>query len=197
MFTGIIETIGRVADIAENGNNKSFWIESSLFSELKVDQSLSHDGVCLTVVHLRDGLHKVTAVKETLDKTDLAQWGKGIQINLERALLPSSRLDGHFVQGHVDCVGTCKKVEDKNGSWQVQFEFPKKFSASIIEKGSICVNGVSLTAFDVKKRSFKVAIIPFTWQNTNLRFLKANDVVNLEFDLIGKYITRKLLLSGK
>jgi riboflavin synthase len=197
MFTGIIETVGKVKEIASTGTNKSFWIESLLFPDLKVDQSVSHNGVCLTIEDLSEGLYKVTAVKETLDKTNLIGWKSGVQINLERSLLPSTRLDGHFVQGHVDCVGSCKKIKNKDGSWQLEVKFPEKFGSLIIEKGSICLDGVSLTAFDVKKRSFKVAVIPYTWENTNLQYLKANDLVNLEFDLVGKYITRKLILDYK
>jgi riboflavin synthase len=196
MFTGIIETIGRVEQITKNRNNKTFWIASPLFPELKIDQSLSHNGVCLTIEDLKEGLHRVTAVKETLDKTDLNQWKSGTQVNLERSLLPSSRLDGHFIQGHVDTIGICKRMKDEDGSWELEFEFDKKFAPLIIEKGSICVNGISLTAFDVKKKTFKVAAIPYTWQNTNLQYIKIKDTVNLEFDLIGKYITRKLSLKG-
>jgi riboflavin synthase len=196
MFTGIIETIGRVEQITEDGNNKTFWISSSLFPKLKIDQSIAHNGVCLTIEDLKEGLHRVTAVKETLEKTDLNQWGPGIQVNLERSLLPSSRLDGHFVQGHVDTIGLCRKISEENGSWELEFEFPKKFAPLIIEKGSICINGISLTAFAVKKKTFKVAVIPYTWQNTNLQYIKSNAAVNLEFDLIGKYITRKLSLKG-
>jgi riboflavin synthase len=197
MFTGIIETMGKVKEIISNGTNKSFWIESPLFSDLKVDQSISHNGVCLTVEDLSNGLHKVTAVKETLDKTNLSQWSVGSNLNLERSLQLSSRLDGHFVQGHVDCIGICKKIKDTDGSWHFGFEFPNKFASLIIEKGSICLDGISLTAFDVKKNSFKVAVIPYTWQHTNLQFLKAKGLVNLEFDLMGKYITRRLTLSNK
>jgi riboflavin synthase len=195
MFTGIIETIGRVEQITENGNNKTFWIASPLFPELKIDQSISHNGVCLTIEDLKEGLHRVTAVKETLDKTDLNQWKSGTQVNLERSLLPSSRLDGHFVQGHVDSIGLCKRIKDEDGSWKLEFEFDKKFAPLIIEKGSICINGISLTAFDVKKKTFRVAVIPYTWQNTNLQYIKIKDTVNLEFDLIGKYISRKLSLK--
>jgi riboflavin synthase len=195
MFTGIIETIGRVEQITENGNNKTFWIASPLFPELKIDQSISHNGVCLTIEDLKEGVHRVTAVKETLDKTDLNQWKPGTQVNLERSLLPSSRLDGHFVQGHVDTIGLCKRIKDEDGSWELEFEFDKKFAPLIIEKGSICINGISLTAFDVKKKTFRVAVIPYTWQNTNLQYIKIKDTVNLEFDLIGKYITRKLSLK--
>ena len=195
MFTGIIETIGRVADITENGNNKSFWIESSLFPQLQVDQSISHNGVCLTIEDLSNGLHKITAVKETLRKTNLSQWEVNTPINMERSLQLSSRLDGHFVQGHTDTIGTLTGKSDQNGSWNLTFKFPKKFRALVVEKGSISINGVSLTIFDIKKSAFSVAIIPYTLQHTNLQFIKENDRVNLEFDLIGKYISRKLSLE--
>ena len=195
MFTGIIETMGKIIEVTGSGTNRSFWIESSLFPELKVDQSISHNGVCLTIEELKDGLHKVTAVQETLEKTNLNQWKISSMVNLERSLLPSSRLDGHFVQGHVDGIGTCKKIKDMQGSWEIELEFDKKFAPLMIEKGSICINGISLTAFDVKKKTFKVAIIPYTWAHTNLQFLNEGEKVNLEFDLIGKYITRKLSLK--
>ena len=195
MFTGIIETTGKVSEVSTRGSNKTFWIESPLFSELKIDQSLAHNGVCLTIEDLKGGLHKVTAVQETLDKTTLKEWKAGLQINLERALLPSSRLDGHFVQGHVDCVGICKEIKDMEGSRELEFEFDKKFAPLIIEKGSICINGISLTAFDVRKKFFKVAVIPYTWHHTDLQNLQRSQKVNLEFDLIGKYITRKLSLK--
>jgi riboflavin synthase len=195
MFTGIIESIGKVVEIANQGSNKTFWIESSLFSELKIDQSLSHNGVCLTIEDLKNGLHKVTAVQETLEKTNLGFWTVNTHINLERSLLPLSRLDGHFVQGHVDGIASCKKVKSLDGSWELEFEFDKKFAAFMIEKGSICVNGVSLTAFEVKKKSFKVAIIPYTWEHTTFNSIQKGDQLNLEFDIIGKYISRKLSLE--
>jgi riboflavin synthase len=195
MFTGIIESIGKVVEIANQGSNKTFWIESSLFSELKIDQSLSHNGVCLTIEDLKNSLHKVTAVQETLEKTNLGFWTVNSHINLERSLLPLSRLDGHFVQGHVDGIASCKKVKSLDGSWELEFEFDKKFAAFMIEKGSICVNGVSLTAFEVKKKSFKVAIIPYTWEHTNFNSIQKGYQINLEFDIIGKYISRKLSLE--
>jgi riboflavin synthase len=194
MFTGIIESMGIVKEIFPVGTNKSFWIESPLSSSFKIDQSIAHNGVCLTVEDIQENQHKVTAVAETLERTELNQWKIGSAINLERSLLPSSRLDGHFVQGHVDTTGICKKIKDKNGSHEFEFEFSKKFAPLVIEKGSICVNGVSLTAFDVKKYSFRVAIIPYTYQHTNLQHLTEEDEVNLEFDMIGKYILRKLSL---
>ena len=195
MFTGIVESLGVIKEIATSGTNKTFWIESPLSSSFKIDQSVAHNGVCLTVEDVKDGLHRVTAIEETLNKTDLNQWAIGTHINIERSLLPTNRLDGHFVQGHVDTTGICKKVKDKQGSHEFEFEFPKKFAALMIEKGSICINGISLTAFNVKKRSFMVAIIPFTFEHTNLQFVKENDKVNLEFDMIGKYILRKLSLE--
>lgn len=195
MFTGIIETLGEVKELTDNGDNRSFWIESQLFSELQVDQSISHNGVCLTIEELNNGLHKVTAVKETLEKTNLGQWQVNSFINLERSLQLSGRLDGHFVQGHADTTGTVKKLKDQNGSWTLTFTFPKRFGNLVVEKGSISINGISLTIFDVSKTSFKVAIIPYTWQHTNLQFIKVKDTVNLEFDLVGKYIARKLSLK--
>ncbi len=192
MFTGIIESTGIVKEISSTSSNKSFWIESPLSAEFKIDQSIAHNGVCLTVEEMLGGQYKVTAVAETLAKTELNQWKIGSAINLERSLLPSSRLDGHFVQGHVDTTGNCKKIKDRKGSYEFEFEFPKKFAPLIIEKGSICVNGISLTAFDVKKNSFKVAIIPYTFEHTNLKYLKEAEEVNLEFDMVGKYILRKM-----
>ena len=194
MFTGIIETTGRVEKIESQRTNKTFWIKSELFSELKIDQSLAHDGVCLTVDALENGLHRVTAIRETLEKSNISEWQEGRMVNLERSLLISSRLDGHFVQGHVDTTGTCLEVKNQNGSWEITFEFPKEFAYLIIEKGSICINGTSLTAFEVNNTSFKVAIIPYTWEHTNLQQLNKNDKVNLEFDIIGKYMHRRLNL---
>jgi len=195
MFTGIIEAIGKVTSIAEDGTNKTFWIESPLSSSFKIDQSIAHNGVCLTIEEVAENRHRATAVAETLEKTSLAHWKEGHIINLERSLLPTNRLDGHFVQGHVDTTGICEKIKNKTGSYEIEFSFSKKFAALIIEKGSICVDGISLTAWDVKKDSFKVAIIPYTFTHTNLEHIKEGDSVNLEFDLIGKYILRKLSLD--
>jgi riboflavin synthase len=195
MFTGIVESLGVIKEIATTGTNKTFWIESPLSSSFKIDQSVAHNGVCLTVEDVQENLHRVTAVEETLNKADLNQWEVGTHINIERSLLPTNRLDGHFVQGHVDTTATCKKIKDKQGSYEFEFEFQKKFAELIIEKGSVCVNGISLTAFNVKKHSFTVAIIPYTFEHTNLQFVKENDLVNLEFDMIGKYILRKLSLE--
>ena len=196
MFTGIIESMGQVKEIAAPGTNKTFWIESVLSPSFKIDQSIAHDGVCLTIEEIIGNLHKVTAVEETLKKTNLGQWQIGTYINLEQSLLPDTRLDGHFVQGHTDTTGICKKIKDKNGSFEFEFGFSKKFASLVIEKGSITINGISLTVFDVKKKSFKVAIIPYTFNHTNIQFVNKNDSVNIEFDLIGKYILRKLSLSN-
>lgn len=195
MFTGIIETLGQVKEITSLGTNKSYWIESPLSTSFTIDQSISHDGVCLTIEDLMDGLHKVTAVAETLHKTNLEYWKPGRIINLERSLLPNTRLDGHFVQGHADTTGCCKDIINKNGSYEVKIKCSKKYAPLFIEKGSICINGISLTTFDVTKNGFCVAIIPYTFNNTNLQYLTVNDEVNLEFDMIGKYILRKLSLD--
>lgn len=197
MFTGIIEGLGEVRAITENGTNKSFWIRSPLAEEFKVDQSVAHDGVCLTVEEIDGDWYKVTAVAETLEKTALNSWENGAAINLERSLLLTSRLDGHFVQGHVDTTGICQSIENREGSYEITFSFSHAFASLIIEKGSICVNGVSLTAFRVAEATFTVAIIPYTWEHTNLQDLQPGYPVNLEFDLIGKYILRKLQLSNK
>lgn len=195
MFTGIIESLGLVSGIADSGTNKTFWIESPLSPSLKVDQSVAHNGVCLTVEEVADNRHRVTAVEETLNKTDLNNWENGSFVNLERSLLPTNRLDGHFVQGHVDTTAFCTKIKDRLGSYEFVFQYPRKFASLIIEKGSVAVNGVSLTAFDVGKRSFRVAIIPYTFTHTNLQHIREGDAVNLEFDMIGKYILRKLSLE--
>ena len=195
MFTGIIEAMGTVSEISGEGTNKSFWINSSLSNQFRVDQSIAHNGVCLTVEAIKGNRHKVTAVQETLDKTDLGTWKPGFIMNLERSLLPSSRLDGHFVQGHVDTTGTCQEIKDLAGSHELSFIFPEDFAQLLIEKGSICINGVSLTAYAVGDDRFKVSIIPYTWEHTSLSHLQPGDPVNLEFDLIGKYILRKMSLK--
>jgi riboflavin synthase len=197
MFTGIIETVGVVKEVITNGSNRTFWIESALSNQFKPDQSVSHNGVCLTVEEVKDSLHRVTAIDETLEKTDLKDWKEGNLINLERCLLFDGRLDGHFVQGHVDTTGKCVSITQKEGSWEFEFEFPKKFAELVIEKGSICVNGISLTAFNVKKKCFTVAIIPYTFEHTNIHTIKEKNSVNLEFDILGKYILRRLSLKEK
>jgi riboflavin synthase len=195
MFTGIIEATGTVQEVNAAGTNKSFWIASPLSEQLKVDQSIAHNGACLTVEATRAGAHKVTAVLETLKKTSLGHWKTGDIINLERCLQPSGRLDGHFVQGHIDTKAVVLDKTGLNGSWQFTFHFPDEFAPLVIEKGSIAVNGISLTAFDVAKNTFTVAIIPYTYQHTNLQYIEKNDSVNLEFDMIGKYIVRSLHLQ--
>lgn len=191
MFTGIIEAIGSIQSVTDQDTNRSFWIQTPLAQQFKVDQSIAHNGVCLTVEAIENENYKVTAVKETLQKTTLSTWKVGDAVNLERSLLPTSRLDGHFVQGHVDATGVCQRIEDMGGSYEIMIGFPGSFAALVIEKGSISVNGVSLTAFDVTNDTFKVAIIPYTWEHTNLHLLSERNLVNLEFDMIGKYITRK------
>lgn len=195
MFTGIIETFGIVASVSKEGSNVDFWIESSITNELKVDQSVAHNGVCLTVVELKGNLYRVTAVAETLAKTNLGNWHTGEKINLERSLKVGDRLDGHFVQGHVDATGTCIEMETMEGSWLFRFAFPEIFAPLVIEKGSVCINGVSLTAFNVGKSDFTVTIIPYTFEHTNFHSLQPNDVVNLEFDVLGKYLLRHKSLS--
>ncbi len=193
MFTGIIESAGRVIDITANGSNNSFWIESNISEQLKVDESVCHDGVCLTVEEIRNGAHKVTAIKETLDVTNIKEWKVGNTINLERALQMNGRLDGHIVQGHVDNIAICSTKKELKGSTELIFKIDKKFTALIIEKGSVCINGVSLTAFNVHKKKFTVAVIPYTLQNTNLCFINKDSKVNIEFDILGKYIIRSLI----
>ena len=190
MFTGIIEATGKIDSVETNGSNKTFWIDSNISSELKVDQSVSHDGVCLTVEAISENMHRVTAIQETLEKSNLNNWKENDVINLERCMQMNGRLDGHIVQGHVDAVATCIDVEEKNGSWEYRFQIPAEFTHLIIEKGSVCLNGISLTAFNIKFNSFKVAVIPFTYQHTNIHSIKKNSVVNIEFDIIGKYLAR-------
>ena len=190
MFTGIIESTGIIKEVIDEGSNKTFWISSPISKELKVDQSLSHNGVCLTVEEIKDGMHRVTAIEETLLKTDLANWKAGTVINLERCMLLDGRIDGHIVQGHVDGIATCIDVVDKKGSWEFSFQFEIQFAKYIIEKGSITINGISLTLFNIGTDTFTVAIIPYTFEHTNMKTLKKDDLVNLEFDMIGKYIIR-------
>ncbi len=195
MFTGIIESVGVLKEVISNGSNKSFWVESAISNLLKPDQSVSHNGVCLTVEAVTENRHKVTAIKETLSKSNLGKWNQGTVINLERCVAVGQRLDGHIVQGHVDATGICTKRKEKNGSWEFEFEFPQKFTRLIIEKGSVCVNGISLTAFNVKKKTFTVGIIPFTFEHTNIKEIQKGGTANLEFDMIGKYLLRRLSLK--
>jgi riboflavin synthase len=190
MFTGIIEATGVISTISGTGTNKTFQIISALASELKVDQSLSHDGVCLTVESVTEHTYQVTAIAETLSKSMLSDWRPGSRVNLERCLQFNGRLDGHLVQGHVDSPAKCVLRENLHGSWVFRFEFPESFRNLIIEKGSIAVNGISLTCFNVTNNAFSVAIIPYTYDNTNIRDLFPQSLVNIEFDLIGKYVER-------
>ena len=187
MFTGIIETVGKIVQLTKEGENLHIEIEAPLARELKIDQSVSHNGVCLTVVKVKDSSYVVTAIQETLDKTNLKTLTKGSLVNLERAMKLGDRLDGHIVQGHVDGTAICKKVENSNGSWVFTFEY-KNSEFNTVEKGSITVNGVSLTVVDSKKGSFSVAIIPYTFENTNFKKIEVGTEVNLEFDIIGKYV---------
>ena len=190
MFTGIIESLGKITNVKADRGNIDFTIESEISKELKIDQSVSHNGVCLTVTEKSDNTHTVTAVKETLDKSSLKNFSVDDLINLERAMKLGERLDGHLVQGHVDGVAKCMSVYINDGSWIYQFEFDIKNEMLLIEKGSICINGVSLTVFDIVKNTFKVTIIPYTYENTSFKKLKEGDMVNIEFDMIGKYLAR-------
>ena len=190
MFTGIIEKTGIIKEIISNGTNKSFWVQSAFATELKIDQSLSHNGVCLTVEETKDSLHRVTAIEETILKTNAGNWKNGTIINLERCMQLNGRLDGHIVQGHVDCTATCIEEVEKAGSWEYTFAFAEEFAALIIEKGSVTVNGISLTCFNITDDSFTVAIIPYTFEHTNMCNLKKGDMVNIEWDVVGKYVAR-------
>ncbi|MBK8506800.1 MAG: riboflavin synthase [Saprospiraceae bacterium] len=192
MFTGIVECCGQIQDLTKKETNLTFTIESEISSQLKIDQSLSHDGVCLTVVDISGNLHRVVAVQETLDRSTLGNWQKGQMVNLERAMVFGARLDGHIVQGHVDAKGRCFKIEDLKGSHLLSFSFDIKNAPLMVQKGSIAINGVSLTVIDPTDTQFKVAIIPYTWDHTNFGQLKAGMEVNLEFDIMGKYFARMM-----
>lgn len=195
MFTGIIEALGIVKSLTVNGANLSFWIESPISAELKPDQSLSHNGVCLTVEEVSGTTHRVTAIAETLQKTNLSKWEEGAIINLERCVSAGGRFDGHFVQGHADSTATCTQREDRDGSWEYRFRFDTRFASLLVEKGSVSINGISLTVFDVTTDQFSVAIIPYTFEHTNMQHLQAGHLVNIEFDMVGKYIQRHLQLK--
>lgn len=192
MFTGIIETVAEVTAIRDEGTNRHFKINSALTRELKVDQSVSHNGVCLTVVSLEGDAYWVTAVQETLQKSNLSHLKEGSKVNLERCMLNNGRFDGHIVQGHVDQTGVVKSIEEVGGSWLFHFEYDAAHGNVTVEKGSIAVNGVSLTCFNSTANSFTIAIIPYTYEHTSFHQLKVGDVVNLEFDIIGKYVKRLL-----
>jgi riboflavin synthase len=192
MFTGIIESIGRVSDLRKEGSNLHLKVESALSSELKIDQSVSHDGVCLTVTKVDGRAYWVTAVEETMQKSNFGSVALNKKFNLERCMLNNGRFDGHIVQGHVDQTGVVKKIENKNGSWLFHFEYDPSQGNITVEKGSISINGVSLTCFNSQPSSFTVAIIPYTYDHTNFHELNVEDIVNLEFDVIGKYVKRLL-----
>ena len=189
MFTGIIENIALVKEIKKDGGNLIFTFESDLTSELKIDQSISHNGICLTVVDIIDNTYSVVAIKETVLKSSIKNWKVGEKVNLERAMKIGNRLDGHIVQGHVDQVGVCEKISEELGSWYFTFKYEKSDNITI-EKGSIAINGISLTVVDSQTNKFSVAIIPYTYNHTNFKNLNIGDTVNLEFDMVGKYISK-------
>lgn len=192
MFTGIVEATGQIREIVKEKGNIHFWVESPISEQLKIDQSLSHDGVCLTVTRQEKGGHWVTAIQETLQKTNLGTWEPGKKVNLERCMPANGRFDGHIVQGHVDGIGVCEKIEDSDGSWRLWFSYSSDIKEFTVEKGSICINGVSLTVVDSLPYGFSVAIIPYTWEHTNFHQFRVGTRVNLEFDILGKYI-RKMM----
>ena len=196
MFTGIIETMGVVESIQFNGTNVTFTLRASIAPELKVDQSIAHDGVCLTVEKIEGDSYVVTAIEETIRKTNLAHWKVGRKVNLERCMIMNGRLDGHIVQGHVDCTAVCREVKTLDGSWEYRFEFDPAFAALVIEKGSIAVNGTSLTCFQVSDNAFNVAIIPYTFEHTSIQEITLGDSVNIEFDLLGKYVQRAIAVKN-
>ncbi len=191
MFTGIVECMGIIKAIQTEQNNIHYTIESEISSELKIDQSLAHNGVCLTVVNIAGNTHVVTAIQETLNKTDLKSWAIGKYVNLERCMKADGRFDGHIVQGHVDCTATCIQKIDEGGSWRFSFQYSKGLGVTV-EKGSITVNGTSLTVVDSKENEFSVAIIPYTYEHTVFGVLNEGDTVNLEFDIVGKYIQKMM-----
>ncbi len=190
MFTGIIETLGTVTDLFPDQGNLHLTIRSNLAHELKIDQSIAHNGICLTVVAIADGLHTVTAIDETLNKTNLSHLQKGDLVNLERCMRMNDRLDGHIVQGHVDQTAVCIEYRELEGSWEYTFEYNPTQGNVTVEKGSICINGISLTVVNSQANRFSVAIIPYTYEHTNLQQVKEGSIVNLEFDVIGKYVAR-------
>ena len=194
MFTGIIESLGTITKIETEGTNKHFTIESAISEELKIDQSVAHNGACLTVIALDKNTHTVTAIEETFLRTSLGHWKVGDVVNLERAMSANARLDGHFVQGHVDTTGTCIAIENAEGSWYFTFEYEVKPDWLLIDKGSVTINGTSLTVCEPKGNTFSVAIIPYTFENTVFGKLNIGDTINLEFDMIGKYITKYMQL---
>ncbi|GEP90061.1 riboflavin synthase alpha chain [Chitinophaga terrae (ex Kim and Jung 2007)] len=196
MFTGIIETLAEVVATQKDGGNLVITMRSPLASELKIDQSVAHNGVCLTVTNIQDDTFQTVAIAETLQKTNLGQLIPTHYVNIERAMVFNGRIDGHLVQGHVDGVGECLSVTEQDGSWVYRFRFPEEFAALVVEKGSICLNGISLTIFDVTKQEFSVAIIPYTYEHTNMPQVVPGSLVNLEFDILGKYVARQLAVRS-
>jgi riboflavin synthase len=196
MFTGIIETIGIISDIKKNQGNVHLTIQTNITNELKIDQSVAHNGVCLTVVEIFDNKHVVTAIQETINKTTLGLWQIGDKVNIERAMKLGDRLDGHIVQGHVDQTAVCTSIHEKSGSWEFTFEYDTALNNITIEKGSITVNGTSLTVVNSERNRFSVAIIPYTYEHTIFHTFKIGTKVNLEFDVVGKYIARMYELRG-
>lgn len=192
MFTGIIENVGRIKGIEKEGSNVHFWLTSSITNELQIDQSVAHNGVCLTVVEFKEESYKVTAIDETLQKTNLGTLKIGDKVNLERSLTLDKRLDGHMVQGHVDTKATCSRIKEEDGSWVFTFKVDLGFGNLMVEKGSICVNGTSLTIFNIHDGQFSVAIIPYTFEHTVFHTLEIGSIVNIEFDMMGKYIVKYL-----
>ena len=190
MFTGIIEDFGEVVSIIKKESNLVFELSCTFVSELKIDQSIAHNGVCLTVIELSSNSYKVEAIEESLNRTNLGKLSVGDKVNLERCLLPTQRLDGHIVQGHVDQIGECYNVIDKNGSWEYFFKYDQSTGNLTVEKGSICINGVSLTVVHSTSNEFSVAIIPYTYEHTNFHTFEKGSIVNLEFDIIGKYVAK-------
>ena len=197
MFTGIIEVLGKVEQVEKEGTNVHYTLSCPISNELKIDQSVSHNGVCLTVVELADGQHTVTAIEETLNRTNIGDLKVGDIVNIERAMSASARFDGHFVQGHVDTTAKCISVEAAEGSWYFSFQYAVKPEWLLVDKGSICINGVSLTVVAPKDDTFSVAIIPYTYENTIFKHIEVDTTVNLEFDVIGKYITKYMALYQK
>lgn len=195
MFTGIIEALGVIQTISTDRTNRTFWIKSDISSQLKMDESLCHNGICLTVEEIHEDLHRVTAILETLDKTNAGQWKTDDIINLERSLQMNGRLDGHIVQGHVDGTALCIAKKDVEGSFEFTFNFDEEHAPLIIEKGAVCLDGVSLTAFNVTYDTFTVAIIPYTFEHTNFCKIQKGDMVNIEFDILGKYVARIMNLN--
>lgn len=197
MFTGIIETVGLIKNIIHDKTNIHFEIQTDLTQELKIDQSVAHDGVCLTVIKLTDTTHTVTAIHETLQVTSLKNWQLGKKLNIERCMSANGRFDGHIVQGHVDTTATCISIKDEDGSWLITFEFKDETSQKyVVKKGSICINGTSLTVVNCDSRTLSVALIPYTYEHTSFQDIVVGDTVNIEFDIIGKYV-EKMLQSRK